>query len=173
MADGYCASRRDTISRQTLKSSKYHDMLHTHLCLYFYLCQKFWNFTMKKLIFIATAAAFLLCACQKSIEDRAEQEARDYTRKFCPTPVDNYSRTDSLVFDRAARTFIYYCTLTDVMDDPELIEKNSAELTDGLQRSLRESTALKLYKDAGIGFKYVLHSEKNPELVLYEKDFPM
>ena len=127
---------------------------------------------MKKAIF-CTIAALMLMGCQKSIEDRAEQEGRDYTRKFCPTPVDNYSRTDSLVFDRTARTFIYYCTLTDVMDDPELIEKNSTELTDGLQRSLRESTALKLYKDAGIGFKYVLHSEKNPELVLYEKDFPM
>ena len=126
---------------------------------------------MKKLLFFATAAAFLLSACQKSIEDRAEQEARDYTRKFCPTPVDNYSRTDSLVFDRAARTFIYYCTLTDVMDDAELIGKNSAELTDALQRSLRESTSLKIYKDAEFSFRYVLRSETNPDEVLYESTF--
>ena len=115
----------------------------------------------------------LTTGCQKSLEDRAEQEARDYTRKFCPTPVYNHSRTDSLVFDRPTRTYIYYCTLTDVMDDAKLIDENRQTLTDGLQQSLRESTNLKVYKDAGFSFRYVLRSEKNPDEILYEKTFSM
>ena len=67
-------------------------------------------------------AAATLTACQKSLEERAEQEAREYTRKYCPTPIDNFSRTDSMVFDKANRTYIYYCTLTDQMDNKEIID---------------------------------------------------
>ena len=134
--------------------------------------QKILNLTMKKTIFCAIAALMLM-GCQKSLEDRAEQEARDYTRKFCPTPVHNHTRTDSLVFDRQSLTFIYYCTLTDFMDDAKLIEENRQMLTDGLQQSIRESTGLKVYKDAGYSFRYVLHSEKNPDTILYESTFQM
>ena len=127
---------------------------------------------MKKTIFCAVAALMMM-GCQKSIEDRAEQEARDYTKKFCPTPVYNHTRTDSLVFDRATRTYIYYCTLTDVMDDAKLIEENRQTLTDGLRQSIRESTGLKIYKDAGFSFRYVLRSEKSPDTILYESTFQM
>ena len=129
-------------------------------------------FTMKKTIFYAIAALMLM-GCQKSLEERAEQEARDYTRKFCPTPVQNHTRTDSLVFDRQSLTFIYYCTLTDFMDDAKLIEENRQTLTDGLRQSIRESTGLKVYKDAGYSFRYVLRSEKNPDTILYESTFQM
>ena len=71
---------------------------------------------MKKIILIATAI-LALTACQKSMEDRAAYEARAYTQKYCPTPVYNSTRTDSLVFDRSSRTFVYHCSLTDLMDD--------------------------------------------------------
>lgn len=127
---------------------------------------------MKKTIFYAIAALMLM-GCQKSLEERAEQEARDYTRKFCPTPVYNHTRTDSLVFDRQSLTFIYYCTLTDFMDDAKLIEENRQMLTDGLRQSIQESTGLKVYKDAGYSFRYVLRSEKNPDTILYESTFQM
>lgn len=127
---------------------------------------------MKKTIFYAIAALMLM-GCQKSLEERAEQEARDYTRKFCPTPVYNHTRTDSLVFDRQSLTFIYYCTLTDFMDDAKLIEENRQMLTDGLRQSIQESTGLKVYKDAGYSFCYVLRSEKSPDTILYESTFQM
>ena len=57
---------------------------------------------MKNIIIIALAA-LSLTACKKSIEDKAAEEARAYTQKFCPTPVYNLTRTDSLGFDRIAR----------------------------------------------------------------------
>ena len=79
---------------------------------------------MKKIILIATAI-LALTACQKSMEDRAADEARAYTQKYCPTPVYNNTRTDSLVFDRSSRTFVYHCSLTDQMDDSTIIKKTA------------------------------------------------
>lgn len=115
---------------------------------------------------------FALTACRDSIDDRAEKEARDYTRKYCPTPVVNHTFTDSLVYDRQARTYIYYCKLTDVMDDDSVINANRTLLHDGLKQSLKESTNLKVYKDAGINFKYVIRSQKDPTKTLFEAKFP-
>ena len=73
---------------------------------------------MKKL-YILIALSLLASSCQKSIEDRAEQEAREYTEKLCPTPIQNYTRTDSLTFDRESKTFNYYTSLFDLMDDED------------------------------------------------------
>ena len=113
----------------------------------------------------------MITACQKSIEERAEEEARTYTEKYCPTPVYNNTRTDSLAFDRAERTFTYYCSLTGVLDSAEVIEQFRNDLQDGLLKSIRESTQLKLYKDEGFNFRYILHSEKKPEQILFESTF--
>ena len=113
-------------------------------------------------------AAATLTACQKSLEERAEQEAREYTRKYCPTPIDNFSRTDSMVFDKANRTYIYYCTLTDQMDNKEIIDSKKDVLSNGLLESIKGSTYLKDYKDAGFGFRYIIRSEKNPSQVLFD-----
>lgn len=125
---------------------------------------------MKKIILIATAI-LALTACQKSMEDRAADEARAYTQKYCPTPVYNSTRTDSLVFDRSSRTFVYHCSLTDQMDDSTMINQNSQQLRSGLLQSIRESTNLRIYKDAGFSFRYLVRSAKNPQLVLFDATF--
>ena len=52
----------------------------------------------------------LFVSCHESLEERAEREAREYTERNCPTPVVNFSRTDSVRFDREARNYIYYCS---------------------------------------------------------------
>ena len=125
---------------------------------------------MKKLALIIMSLC-MLTACQKSIEERAEEEARAYTEKYCPTPVYNNTRTDSLIFIRADRTFIYYCSLTGALDSLEVINQFRNDLYDGLLKSIRESTQLKLYKDAGFNFRYIIRSEKSPETVLFESTF--
>ena len=122
---------------------------------------------MKKIILFLIMAA-TLTACQKSLEERAEQEAKEYTRKYCPTPIDNYSRTDSMVFDKANRTYIYYCTLTGQMDNKEIISSKKDVLSNGLLEAIKGSTYLKAYKDAGFGFRYIIRSEKNPKEVLFD-----
>ena len=122
---------------------------------------------MKKL-FIIALSALALTACQKSIEERAQQEASEYTRKYCPTPVYNFTRTDSLTFDPTTRTFSYHCSLTDRMDDSTIIAENAQSLREALVKEVKGSTTLKLYKDAGMSFQYIIRSEKNPAQVLLQ-----
>lgn len=113
----------------------------------------------------------LLCSCRNNLDDRAEQEARDYTTKYCPTPIYNFSRTDSLTFDRNTHTFTYHCSLTGVMDSLDIISQNRQKLSDGLLKAITASTQLKKYKDAGYSFRYLVRSDKNPRQVLFDKTY--
>lgn len=117
------------------------------------------------------ATLMLATACHESVEQRAEREAREYTRKYCPTPASGCTRTDSVVFYPATRTYTYYCTLTGQMDDARVVGRCRGELHDQLASALAESTQLRLYKDAHFTFQYVCHSEKDPARVLYEDKF--
>ena len=108
-----------------------------------------------------------LSSCQESLEDRAARQAKEYTERYCPTPVVNYSRTDSIVFDKK-RKYIYYLSFCDLLDDPKIIEENRDKITDMLTQSVRESTGLKNFIEAGFKFEYVCHSEKEPKKVLFK-----
>ena len=123
-------------------------------------------------IILLLAAIITLTACHESLEDRAAREAAEYTAKYCPTPVSNYTRTDSVLFYKATRTYTYYCTLTDKMDDPSIINQYRQVLHDQILASIRQSTNIKAYKDAGFIFCYICHSQKNPRQVLYTDKFP-
>jgi hypothetical protein len=57
------------------------------------------------------------------------------------------------------------------MDDSTIINKNSQQLRSGLLQSIRESTSLRIYKDAGFSFRYLVRSAKNPQLVLFDATF--
>ena len=82
---------------------------------------------MKKILFgIMTLA--LMASCTESMEDRAVREAREYTEKVCPTPYINDSRTDSAVFDKDSRTYIYYLSLRNKADNAEAIALNRNKL---------------------------------------------
>ena len=102
------------------------------------------------------------------MEQKALREAREYTRRYCPTPVINNSRTDSITFDPTHRLFTYYFTFVDAMDDAELIQEHQSELVEILTNSVRESTSMKQYVEAGYKFRYVCHSQKNPKVVLLQ-----
>ena len=109
-----------------------------------------------------------LSSCQESLEDKAARQAKEYTERYCPTPVINYSRTDSVVFDKKRNLYIYYLSFCDMLDDSEIIEENRDKITDMLTQSVRESTGLKNFIEAGFRFEYVCHSEKEPKKVLFK-----
>lgn len=122
---------------------------------------------MKQLLLILILAALALTSCHESLEQRAEREAREYTEKFCPTPYMNFTRTDSVTFDIETKTYHYYCSVNEQMDDPAIIDLNKNNLHDGLVKALTENTSVKVYKEAGFNFAYTLHSAKNPSQELY------
>jgi hypothetical protein len=102
--------------------------------------------------------AALLTACQETLEERGAREARDYTEKHCPAPVAPQVVMDSMTFDKATHTFGYYYTLDGVFDDSANLQRNSPR--DLLLNQVRNTTNLKLYKEAGYRFRYVYHSSK-------------
>ena len=114
-------------------------------------------------------AALVLVACNESLEDRAEREAREYTARYCPTPVVNNSRTDSVAFDKATKTYTYFCTLTGEYDSAEFIAQYGDELNIRLAQTIADDASIEKLKAAGFRFRFVIHSEAAPEIVLYER----
>ncbi len=127
---------------------------------------------MKKItapLVIAALTMTALTSCHhSSLEDRAEQEANDYTSRYCPTPYTDNQRTDSIAFSRADRTFHYYYTLRGNADNTEIIEQNKDKLKQVLQEELNGNTKSKAYKDAGFRFHYVFRSATTGR-TLYEQ----
>ena len=126
--------------------------------------------TMRK-IYILLLGAASLAACHESMEKRAQREAKEYTAKYCPTPAVNYTRTDSVVFYPETKTYHYYCSFVDKMDDADIINKNRQLIDDMLLKLIIESTELKPFKEAGFTFAYTCHSDKNPQKVLFETKY--
>jgi hypothetical protein len=132
---------------------------------------------MKKYLLFAVASLALMCSCHHdTIEDRAEREAKEYTKKFCPTPYSNDVRTDSLSFDKSSKTFTYYCRLRGLIDNPKVIAENEAKLKNAIRENFSNDTGTKIYKDASFNFIYILRSDKDPNTILLkvkltEKDY--
>ncbi len=124
---------------------------------------------MKKTVFAAIAAAVCLAACQESLEDRAAREAKEYTVKKCPAPIGDNITIDSVVFERSTHTMCYFYTLTGTADSREAVEKSDPR--GALLQSIRNSTSVKTYKDAGYSFRYTYYSAGKRGEILYSVTF--
>ncbi len=119
---------------------------------------------------LALAAVGALSSCHHvTLEDRAEQEAKEFTQRYCPTPVKDFQRTDSVTFDRSTHTFNYYFQLSGSADNPETIKKLRPKLRTALVNDLVGDTGSKAFKAQGYNFRYVFVSEKTKE-VLFEEE---
>ncbi len=124
---------------------------------------------MKKTVFAAIAALICLTACQESLEDRCAREAKNYTEKKCPAPIGDNITIDSVVFERFTHTMCYFYTLTGKADSREAVEKSNPR--NALLQSIRNSTAVKAYKDAGYSFRYTYFSASKRGEILYTVTF--
>ena len=120
---------------------------------------------------IITLAVVLVSSCQESLEDKAARDAAEYTRKYCPTPVINYTRTDSVSFNKTTHVYTYYCTFSGIMDNKNIISQHRTEITQMLAKAIKESTNLKPYVQAGFKFRYICRSERNTKNVLLQIQF--
>ncbi len=123
---------------------------------------------MKTILSLAISA-FLLVSCHESLEQRAAREAREFTRRNCPTPVVNCSRTDSVKFDTNERNYIYYCSFVEQFDDAQLVDSLRGDILAGLRREIQTNVSLKPYIEAGFSFTYIVRSGSNPEVVLFDE----
>ena len=123
---------------------------------------------MKKIVF-GMMAALVLTGCQETMDERCAREAREYTEKKCPAQIIQGVTIDSLVFYPDTRTLSYYFTAEGVIDDAEALKGH--DLRGMMLKELRNSTAMKDYKDAGYNFGYVYYSTKNKGTRLFETTF--
>lgn len=128
---------------------------------------------MKRKIYTILMMTALLASCQETLEERAARESRDYTEKHCPAPVAYQVTMDSMTFDKVSQTFGYYYSLSGTLDDSAYIKQNNPR--DMLLQQVKNSTNLKMYKDAGYGFRYVYMSTKNKatlfDVTFKQKDY--
>lgn len=128
---------------------------------------------MKRKIYTILMMTALLASCQETLEERAARESRDYTEKHCPAPVAYQVTMDSMTFDKVSHTFGYYYSLSGTLDDSAYIKQNNPR--DMLLQQVKNSTNLKMYKDAGYGFRYVYMSTKNKttlfDVTFKQKDY--
>lgn len=108
-------------------------------------------------------------ACQESLEERCAREAATYTKKNCPMQIDAYTVMDSMMFDATTHTIIYAYTLSGPLDDTAFIYKQMPK--ERLLQEVKNSTHLKLYKEAGYNFRYTYHSAKKKGTKLFEATF--
>ena len=124
--------------------------------------------TMKKTI-IMILTGMLFVACQESLEDRCQREAKKFTERACPRHIDTEIVLDSMTFDKESHTIGYCYTLQGSLDNPMRVDKT--KFSEVLLLEVKNSTNIKLYKDAGYSFRYTYYSEKNSGTKLFEATF--
>jgi hypothetical protein len=122
------------------------------------------------LLFLAFAVLLFSGCHRTTLEDLAAKTAEEYTDRYCPTPVENGQRTDSVTFSRETHTFGYYYSLSGKVDDASIIQSNKQQIISTILSSLKENTSMKDYKQAGYSFRYVMKSSKTGD-VLIDKTF--
>ena len=123
---------------------------------------------MKK-YWILAIIAYMLTACQESLEDRCARESKEYTKKNCPVKIDNNTTLDSLTYERETHTLHYYYKLTGFADQEGVLEKVDAVTV--LKNELKNTTTLRVYKENKYRFAYTYRSEKDPSKIMLEVVF--
>lgn len=124
---------------------------------------------MRKIVFLATMAMLLVgCNKQESIEDRAAREAQTYTRRMCPEKLNEFTRLDSITFDRATLTVTQHLTLLGNADNLEVATAKSDEIRKELVAGVKADTSNKLFKDHGFRYRFLARSESDSKIVLYD-----
>lgn len=89
-----------------------------------------------------------------------------HQEKIALPKLDKNINIDSLTFERETHTLHYYYTLTGVADREGVMEDiNGVQI---LKDNLKNSTALKTYKENHYNFTYTYRSEKDPKKILME-----
>ena len=123
---------------------------------------------MKKLLILFTLIA-ALAACQESIEERAERDAREATAKRCPMRMNNEGTLilERIHFDRSTRTWKQDFLLDSLFD---------VDYREILLGELKNTPSYQPYMDNGFNFLYVFLRMSNPKdtlisILLTPKDY--
>lgn len=112
--------------------------------------------------------ALILVSCHESLEDKAERETKEFTRKNCPVEVSPGVTNDSMTFDRTTLTIHYYYSLSGRTDTTAI---NVARAKSELLKGVKDATNIKRYKENNFNFAYTYFSTKHKGKVLLQCKF--
>lgn len=127
---------------------------------------------MRKIILFSFIIAFV--SCQESLKNRCAREAQEFTKKNCPVKVNESMTIDSMTFDKTTTTLHYYYTVSGEFDNGQTLKDN--KVRQSLLDALRNTTAIKNYKEAGYNFAYTYWSashkgQKVADFTFTKKDY--
>lgn len=128
---------------------------------------------MKALKFITMVClTALITSCNfENFDERCTREAKEYTQKYCPRRMNDYTMMDSLVFDAQTHTFSYYYCLEGKLDNDTIITQKVANtFIEQLKKELVSSVELRSYKEKEVNFRYIYLSRSTGK-TLFEKTF--
>lgn len=117
---------------------------------------------MKKYLFVALLSVMFM-SCHESLEERAERETKEFTKKNCPMSVSENIINDSMTFEKDTRTIHYYYSLKGRADTTAIDMKKAKE---ELVKGVKDATGIRKYKENDFNFAYTYHSTKNKGQVL-------
>lgn len=122
---------------------------------------------IRKFFVIGSVLLATLTSCHHdTLEDRAAKETKEYTTHYCPTPYENNTRTDSIVFEKGTRTFHYYYKVNGKLDNQRIFTEKRDTLRAILLNDLKENTQNKTFKEHGFSFRYTFSSASNGNVLL-------
>ena len=125
---------------------------------------------MKKVLAILCTGALLICgACKRETKDeRFLHDLQLFTQKECPKFVDPNIRMDSICYDIGTRTRTEYYTVFNQLDKDSIYTNDALinPFREAIQKELKNSIQLKLYKDEGITFCYDYRSNTTGKKLL-------
>lgn len=124
---------------------------------------------MKKLPLIFLLAAVCVSGCRKETRDeKLRRESIEFSNKNCPQEIDPYTTMDSARYDIDTRTYTYYYTVRDFMDNDSIYTEEVLEnFRQKVISELRTSISVKSYKDSGLTFAYEYHSDKSGKTLVH------
>lgn len=102
------------------------------------------KFSFQVLVVSLVASCGLISCNRATLEDRAEEQAKDFTERYCPTPVQGFQRTDSVTFGSCNTHFqlLFIFSIGDA-DNNQIISKMRPKFHTALVDDLKGNTANK------------------------------
>lgn len=126
---------------------------------------------MRIRILLLLSVMACMSACNRdSVDDRIWRQCKDYTRKYCPSRMDEYTMLDSLVYVREERCMNYYYLLEDSNVTDARKRMRLKEFLEGrLLSDLKNNTAFRELRENDVSFRYHYRSSSGKgEVMLME-----
>ena len=124
---------------------------------------------VRKSLLLFSLVAVSLFSCQEKKDDFFVRDAKEYTEKHCPQQMDEFTRLDSIVFEKGADGEVgtlhsYYSLVLTDEARAELMNR-LGELGDMDLKVIRNSVIFAKHKEAGVNFHYVYHDAETGDKI--------